>query len=245
MLNRKMMMPFTILTFFIILLLLLSSIPYFIPRCNSWAEIDTQINKLHELDFDGSGVTIGIIDTGLDISHHEFDNSSISMWKDFINNRVNIYDDDGHGTHITGILISKGSYEGYFSGINLKGISNGAKLIVVKSIPEYIHIFDNRINFSLVESITYCIDNGADIILLSIHNGPIDYNINDKIKITEMINIAVNKGIFVVAPAGNDGQNDDGDVSFPTSIDNVIAVGAISKRNSIMPFSSKGHQYPG
>ena len=60
---------------------------------------------------------------------------------------------------------------------------------------------------------------------------------------TTAINQATQQGIYIVCPAGNDGENDDGDVAFPGTMEYVICVGSISKDFIISPFSSKGHQY--
>ena len=242
--NRRLLIFIVILIIISIMLALFSSISIFIPRANAWTINITQIDKLHELGFDGSGVTIGIIDTGVDIYHPEFESSAFIGWNDSINHRLRYYDDDDHGTHIVGILSSMGSYEGLFSGINIKGISHGVRLIVTKSIPNNQYLFGGGNDSTIADGIRYCIDNGADIIFLSLGMIPDNVKFNEHSKTIEWINNAINRGIFVVAPVGNDGQYDDGDVCFPALIDNVISVGAISKGNSISSFSSKGHQYP-
>ena len=84
------------------------------PTSNLWVNNITQIDKLHELGFDGTGVTIGIIDTGLSIDHQDFESSSFIAWIDTINQNQEYYDDEDHGTHISGILASKDSLQGIF-----------------------------------------------------------------------------------------------------------------------------------
>jgi serine protease AprX len=242
--NRKKVVIIVILVIISIILAILSLMTIIVPQSNSWASSVMQIDKLHELGFDGSGVTIGIIDTGVDSSHQEFDSSSFIAWSDSINHGSTYYDDDDHGTHVAGILASKGSFQGLFSGINMKGITSGATLIVAKSIPRNQYMFGGGNDSTIADSIQFCIDNGADIILLSMGMSPDNVDFDENSKTIERINQAVQNGIFVVTPAGNDGQDDDGDVCFPALMDNVIAVGALSRGNSILPFSSKGHQYP-
>lgn len=242
--SRRVAILIVMLIIISVILGFLSLMTFFVHQSNLWANNNTQIDKLHELGFDGSGVTIGIIDTGVDSYHQEFESFTFIGWKDLINNDLKYYDDDDHGTHIIGILASLGSYQGLFSGINIKGISSGVKIIVTKSIPMNQYIFGGGNDSTISRGIKFCIENGADIILLSMGLNPEKVDFNEKSETIEQIYQAINKGIFVIIPAGNDGDDDDGDVIFPASIDNVISVGAINKGNSIMPFSSKGHQYP-
>ncbi|UCD13601.1 MAG: S8 family serine peptidase [Thermoplasmatales archaeon] len=242
--NRRIVVLFAILVVILIILASLSLIIMAVPRSNLWASSVTQIDKLHELGFDGTGVTIGIIDTGLSMDHHEFDASTFVAWIDTINNNSQFYDDEDHGTHVAGILASKESIQGRLSGINMKGIISGADFIVAKSIPRNQYLFGGGNDSTIADGLKFCIENGADIILLSMGMSPDYVDFNESSKTSEMIDQAIENGIFVVAPAGNDGQNDDGDVCFPAILDNVIAVGALSNGNALLSFSSRGHQYP-
>ena len=119
MLSRKITILITILIVLCIVLISISLLIVVVPKSNIWANTVTQIDTLHELGFSGSDVIIGIVDSGVDYSHQEFDPSSFYSWSDKINNNSYYYDDDDHGTHLAGILISQGSFEGLFSGINL------------------------------------------------------------------------------------------------------------------------------
>ena len=227
-----------------ILLVSLSLLSFFVPQANSWALNMTQIDRLHGLGFDGTGVTIGIVDTGVDVYHQEFDISSFVAWNDLINGELDYYDDSDHGIHIAGVLASKGSFQGLLSGVNMQGVAPGARLIIVKSISNSDCTYGGGNDSYVADGIQFCIDNDADIICLSLGKKPEDLDIDENSKTAELCTQAINQGVFVVAPAGNDGQNEDGDVAFPSSLDNVIAVGAVGKTGSVSSFSSKGHQYP-
>jgi serine protease AprX len=235
---------FVIIIVIIILTLSISIFTIITPKSNEWAINSTQIDKLHQLGFYGTNVTIGIIDTGLNIEHQDFDQDSFLSWNDTINQKDNYYDDDDHGTHIAGILVGKGSVNGALSGIKIEGIASKSKYIIVKSINKNQPLFSGGNDSTISLAIDYCIDKDVDIILLSMGPSPHNCNFNEKSKTTESITKAINKGIFIVTPSGDDGQKDDGDVCFPGTLKNIISVGAISDRNSILSFSSKGHQYP-
>lgn len=219
-------------------------LPLFVSQANQWAYEAVQIDKLHDLGYDGSGVTIGIIDTGVDRSHQEFDSTSFTAWHDFINFNSQWYDDDDHGTHLAGLLVSKGSFSGLFSGVNLQGIVPASKLVVVKAIPRNLYLYGGGNDTTIANAINYCIEQEVDIILLSLGLSPEDVTFSDVNLTCSAIDTAINQGIFVVASSGNDGESDDGDVCFPSSIDYVISVGSFSKSSTVSSFSSKGHQYP-
>ena len=66
----------------------------------------------------GKGITIAFLDTGIaPIKDFVIPSNRIILFKDFVNNKKDPYDDNGHGTHVTGIcsgngILSKGKYKG-------------------------------------------------------------------------------------------------------------------------------------
>lgn len=76
-------------------------------------------------DLTGKGVTVGIIDTGLDASHPEFKGKEV-LFKDFLNNKTEPYDDNGHGTHVAGTI------SGIGAGGTQIGIAPAVKLVIGK-----------------------------------------------------------------------------------------------------------------
>jgi serine protease AprX len=197
-----------------------------------WTLEMTQISDMHALGFNGTGIVIGIVDTGIDDSHPEFALGAIIAWKDFINGRTEPYDDGGHGTAMASIMVASG---------RLDGIAPQAKLIVAKAIPGT----GGGDDAIVAQAIDFCVDpngdgdisDGAHAISLSLGGG--EHPKFGSASGTAARN-AANKGIFVVASAGNDGEQDDGDVESPASEELVIAVGAIDSNGAIASFSSMG-----
>ena len=199
---------------------------------NQWALSNTQINVLMN-DYDGSGITIGIVDTGIDSSHPALSGMKDHIkWKDYINGKSEPYDDNGHGTHVAGILAARSSwYDPLFGRPILDGIAPSASYIIVKAIDRNGTGSDSNV----ADAINFCANNGADIICLSLGGGTIP------ILGTSTENAAADaaaRGIFVVSAAGNDPQASD--VAAPANQQDVIAVGAVNSNCKIADFSQKG-----
>jgi subtilisin family serine protease len=241
--RRILIMVLVLLIVISIILASISILSMVVPVANGWAVQVTQIDRLHALGFYGAGVTIGIVDTGVDSTHQEFDESSFIAWHDSMHQRSAYYDDSDHGTHVAGLLVSKGSFEGLLSGINMQGIAPEVQVIMVKAVPQDQYFYSTGNDTIIAQGIQFCIEQGADIILLSSGKNPQNLRLNQDSMVAAACLQALEQGIFVVAPAGNDGHDDDGDVAFPGVLDGVIAVGSIGSNSLISAFSSQGHQY--
>lgn len=198
---------------------------------SEWAFELTEIKKLNELGYYGINTTIGIIDTGINLEHNDLAGVKITAWKDFVFEHTKPYDDNGHGTHIAGILAAKGK---------IKGIAPEAKFIIVKALRG-----DGTGNDSTIaEAIRFCIDpnkdgdlsDGADVICLSLGGRKIPALGTESEKACKEV---IEHGVFVVAAAGNDYPNRD--VATPGTVELVISVGAIDSQKEIADFSSKGN----
>ncbi|MEB3773390.1 MAG: S8 family serine peptidase, partial [Desulfurococcales archaeon] len=73
---------------------------------DSHALLDT-FTTYNTLGLNGSGVTVAVLDTGIEEAHPELSGSVIA-WADFINNEPDPYDDHGHGTFVAGIIAARG-----------------------------------------------------------------------------------------------------------------------------------------
>jgi len=194
---------------------------------NGWALDFIDVTAMHNEGYYGNAMKIGIVDTGVDIGNKEFDGMKIIYWADLVNNRETPYDDNGHGTMMMGILAGNKT---------VKGVAPAASFVVVKSLTS-----SGEGDISVVaQGINICIAKNVDVIVLSLGgksfkfmNTPAENAVND----------AINRGIVVVASAGNNGDSaNNKDVSSPADDTSVIAVGAIDKNMTIAPFSSKGSE---
>ncbi|MDE7044185.1 MAG: S8 family serine peptidase, partial [Acetatifactor sp.] len=79
---------------------------------------------------DGSGITVGVLDTG--IGQHPDLADRLIRFQDFVGRRALMYDDNGHGTHVCGILCGSGAA----SQGKYMGMAPGVRLVVGKVLDE-------------------------------------------------------------------------------------------------------------
>lgn len=198
----------------------------------SWWALDmTEITALHDRALNGTGVTVCIVDTGVDMDHPELRHVNLVGWRDLVNGRPKPYDDEGHGTAMAGIIFARG---------RIPGVAPGADLIAVKAIGPT----GTGQDLDIAAAVSYCADpnadrdltDGAEVISLSLGGRPHPLGT----AADAAVDRAMRAGVIVVAAAGNDGRSDDGDVQSPASVANVVAVGAVDRQGVIAPFSSRG-----
>ena len=175
---------------------------------NSGPYIGAEFPK--QLGFTGNGIKIGVIDTGINLSHPDFFNqdgtSRFLKGYDFVDNDTIPQDTNGHGTQVTGIIAADGQ---------LKGIAPMAEIFSYRVSSDGESVPSNLI----IKAINQAVEDKVDIINISLgvnmtHN-----------KIDEAVNNAINQGIVVVAAAGNSGP-DKSTIGSPARNPNAITVGA-------------------
>ena len=189
----------------------------------------------------GSGVTIAVIDTG--IYQHDDLEGRIVGFQDFINNRTEAYDDNGHGTHCAGDAAGNGA----MSGGLYRGPAPNASIIGVKVL--------NKLGSgsleTVMEGVQWCIENkdslGIDILSMSLgaQANP-SYRQETDDPMVEMVNKAWDAGMVVCVAAGNSGPNNR-TIASPGISSKIITVGAMDDKNTlpreddtIASFSSRG-----
>jgi serine protease AprX len=177
-----------------------------------------------ESGYTGKGVTIAIVDTGIDGTHPDF-KGRIVGWKDIVNNKPEPYDDFGHGTHCAGIIAGSGAA----SNGKYRGIAPEADLIAVKVLSK-----DGSGNESdILAGIEYAAGTDAQVISLSLGSDEHSQAICDA------VSSAVRKGKIVVCAAGNSGPKG-GTIGCPSDNKDVISVGAVDPADYLCSFSSRG-----
>lgn len=173
-------------------------------------------------NYSGSGIKIAVIDTG--ISPHL--DLEIAGGISYVDYTSSYYDDNGHGTHVAGIIGALNNDYG------IRGVASDATIYSVKALS---HEGTGYVS-NIIASLDWAIQNEMDIVNISIGIQ------TDSPALKAIIEKAYSKGILLVAAAGNDGNEMGlGDsIDFPAKYDQVIAVGAIDQFNKRASFSSTG-----
>lgn len=176
----------------------------------------------NEYKVKGKEINIGIIDTGLDHNHPDL-KDNIKGGYNFVDNDDNISDDNGHGSHVAGIIAALANKTGII------GVAPEANLYGVKAINSEGVGNDSDI----IAAIEWCINNKMNIINMSFGDKS-----TTKAE-TEILNKAYDKGILLIAAAGNSGSGRD-TIDYPAKHERVIAIGAVDEKDKRASFSSTG-----
>lgn len=177
------------------------------------------------LGFDGSGVKVCVVDTGVDDSHYAL--PPLYAEYDFVNNDGNAYDDNGHGTHVAGIVASQDSRYG--------GVAPGATLLAAKVL----NSSGSGGSDDIIAGIDWCVAQGADVINMSLGGGVFTGSCDGNV-LAQFSNLAVDAGVTVLAASGNNGWENR--MLSPSCGSKVIAVGAVDKDDSRGSYSNGGQE---
>ena len=199
-----------------------------------------------KLGFDGSGIGVAIVDSGVANWHDDLGAERVAHFADFVTYLPQPYDDYGHGTHVAGIIAGNG----YDSGGARRGVAPGASLIVLKVLDGAGDGFISNV----IAAIDYAIDRKDEfnirVLNLSVAAGVYESFNTDPF--TLAAKRAVDAGIVVVTSAGNFGRSDSGQAQYggitaPGNAPWVVTVGATNHQrtaarrdDAVAPFSSRG-----
>lgn len=134
-----------------------------------------------------------------------------------------IQDDNGHGTHVSGIAAAETN-----NGIGIAGVSWGARVMTVKVLDQH----GDGYYYDIAAGIVYAVDNGAQVINLSLGGEEPSSLLRDAVR------YAYNRGALIVAATGNNG----GSVLYPAAYPEVMAVAATDANDQRASFSNYGSE---
>lgn len=173
----------------------------------------------------GEGVRVGIIDTGVDTDHIELKNRICDGINTLDGDTLNIEDENGHGTHIAGIISAEKNNTGII------GVAPKADLYIAKAFAK-----DGTSNFASIEkAINWMIDKNVDVVNMSFSStsGGRAY--------TDLVHRMYLNGISIICAAGNEGEQGDNTIGYPARFKETVAVSAVDVNKHIALFSSKGN----
>jgi PGF-pre-PGF domain-containing protein len=198
----------------------------------AWGVLKINATDVWDLGVNGSGINVSIVDSGIYADHADLDDlddhgttddPKILKWINYVNGSLNMYDDQGHGTHVAGTVSGTGA------GGTQTGVAPGTKLLVAK-------VFDSSgdANSSdVIDAFQWSIDSGADVISFS--GGGVEH---DPDMTTAINNIVAAGGVPVIA-AGNGGSGAS-TINCPGDEKGALTVGSTDNMDAVAPTSSRG-----
>jgi len=190
-------------------------------------------------------VVVGVVDTGIQYTHPDLagniwvnpdeipgngkddDNNGyiddIYGWN-FVSNNNRPLDDNGHGTHVAGIIGAVGN-----NGIGVTGVTWNTQIAALK----FLDADGSGYTSNAILAINYAAEKGFDILNNSWGGGSYSQSLKNAID--------AYKGVFVAA-AGNEGRNNDSYPTYPASYtsSNIISVAATTSTDALASYSNYG-----
>jgi subtilisin family serine protease len=210
---------------------------------NNWGADLVKAPEVWAQGYTGKGVVVAVVDTGVDYNHEDLRNNIWMNAKEIAGNGIdddgngyiddnygwnfndknnNTLDNNGHGTHVSGTIAGENNNYG------VTGIAYDAKIMPVKVLNDS----GSGSYSSISKGIRYAVDNGANVINLSLGGA------SSNSSLESAIDYASSKGVIVVMAAGNDGESSP-DYPARYAYKSGIAVGAVDKNNNMPDFSNR------
>ncbi|GLY06020.1 MULTISPECIES: S8 family serine peptidase [Actinoplanes] len=172
----------------------------------------------------GAGVTVAVIDTGVDKSHPDLAGKVVGGFDAITNTAGGTTDQNGHGTHVAGTIAAVTGND-----LGVAGFAPDAKILAVRALGA-----DGSGYMSdTAQGVVWAADNGATVINMSLGaTKPLA-------ALTSAIAYARGKGVTVIAAAGNE-RAQGSPISYPAANDGVIAVAATTAADKYATFSNNG-----
>ncbi|MGK7942626.1 MAG: S8 family serine peptidase [Crocosphaera sp.] len=220
---------------------------------NYWGADLVNAPEVWNAGYTGDGVVVAVLDTGVDHNHEDLKDNIWTNWGeiagDGIDNDGNGYIDDvygwdftsdsnhtldiqGHGTHVAGTIAAANN------GIGVTGIAYNAEIMPVQVLNDS----GSGSLDGIVEGIRYAVDNGADVINMSLGSGIWGAALYRSLLEAEYgaaLQYASDNNVVVVMSAGNDGAS--GVFNYPGALAHTwgLAVGAVDENNKMADFSNR------
>jgi len=168
-------------------------------------------------------ITVAVLDTGVDLDHPDLA-SNLANGINLVTPSKTPDDENGHGTHVAGLIGAETN-----NGVGISSISRGVKIMPIKVMEGTTGQMS-----TVIQGIEYAVSHGADVINLSLGT------YSNMKAMSDVIQMAAENGVAVVAAGGNDNQNR---VIYPAAYKSTIAVASTQTgTNEKASFSNWGSE---
>ncbi len=189
-----------------------------VVRDKQWFWKPLKVAQAQEIS-KGAGVTVAVIDTGVDASQRDLD-GAVLAGRDVVTGKpAGNLDVVGHGTGMAGIIAGRG--HGRSAGV--LGIAPQAKIMPITPSDD---------TFFVGQGIRWAAEHGAKVIVLA-------FGVNDGEGLRAAVSEAAAADVVLVGTSGNTGDKGN-EVEYPGAYPEVLTVGAVDRRNTVAKFSNHG-----
>lgn len=187
-------------------------------RQSQWYLGPMRIAEAQELGKGGAGVTVAVLDSGVDGTHQDLRGAMVAGRNTARDVPADNIDNAPHGTGMAVLIAGRG----HGTGDGLLGVAPRSKVMSVTPTQDPTLV---------AEGIRWAVQHGAKVINMSFAQ----YSSSDAMR--EAVDEAVAADVVLVAGSGNDHKQ----VAFPAALPGVIAVGAVDRKNNVAAFSNYGN----
>ncbi|MAW62040.1 MAG: hypothetical protein CMJ94_14580 [Planctomycetes bacterium] len=170
--------------------------------------------------YNGAGIKVGVIDTGIDYNHPELASVYAGGW-DFVNNDADPMDDHFHGTHVSGTIAAQED------GTGVVGVAPAVEIYALKGFSAS----GNGVASDLIAAVDWTTVNGMDVVNNSWGGGHTS-------TMRDAFDASMAAGVIHVCASGN--NYGFGGVSNPARYASTYAIGAMDINGKLAPFSNRG-----
>ena len=200
----------------------LSALPDDTYSAKQWSIDSMDISYAWDKGYNGAGVRIAVIDSGIDEQHEDLAGANIDTGINMMNGTTDVTDYVGHGTFVSGVLAATRNNK-----LGIAGFCTDATIVPIKCFAT-------------------SLESKASYIVSAIYKAVDDYNCNvinlsvgmdtDMKSMEEAVEYATGKGVIIISAVGNDGT---ATLDYPAAYKCVIGVGSVDSSGNVAKFSQR------
>lgn len=180
---------------------------------SQWGGSAIHIESAWQRGLTGEGVTVAIIDTGVDSSHEDLQGAKILPGRNFsgCGGETDVGDQVGHGTFVAGILAAQCGNQ-----LGIAGLAEDVSILPIKCMEEA----TGASLSAVISSVEYAVEQNADILILSLGM------LTPAPELEQALQKAADRNVLIFAAVGNEGGNE---LYYPAAYDCVVGVGSVTE----------------